>query len=83
VVPNPARAAAEARFVLPAASGARLVAHDLAGRIVARFDLQGKAAGPQRLALSPDRFPAPGIYFLRLDTAAGSAVRRFVVLPQR
>jgi hypothetical protein len=94
VSPNPARAEIRIAFELPATSASAgpgpasagagltsLTVHDAAGRLVHRFPLDAGAAGPRRLALEPGRITTPGVYFVLLRTAAGTAARRFVLLP--
>ncbi len=85
VSPNPAAGAVAISFVLPASigagGGASLTVHDVAGRLRHVFALDARTAGPQRVTLPPDRLATPGVYFVCLRTAAGSATRRFIRLP--
>ncbi|MEM6328375.1 MAG: carboxypeptidase regulatory-like domain-containing protein [Bacteroidota bacterium] len=77
VFPNPTRGVAQAAFVLEASGPVRVSVYDALGREVAVVADRSLAAGahqiPVRAAL------APGLYVLRLETAAGAQVQRFVV----
>jgi hypothetical protein len=88
VSPNPVRGAVEVAFELPAATSsaggdepdasARLTVHDVTGRLVRAIDVGAQSAGWQRVTLPPGSLQSPGVYFVRLETAAGTAVERFV-----
>ena len=53
---------------------------DIAGRVVARRDLGSPGAGIQEAALSWDRRPVPGIYWVRLTQAGRSVAMKVNVL---
>jgi hypothetical protein len=80
--PNPARGALRFAFELPRAMHARLDVLDVRGRVVAVL-AEGDfgAGGHLRVwdALASGG-PAPGLYFVRLETPEGRLVRRAAVL---
>lgn len=78
VSPNPARGSIALSFSLPAAGPVRLTLHDVSGREVSRPVDREFAAGPHQMAWPTAA--APGIYFARLHSPAGSRTARFVVL---
>jgi len=83
--PNPFRHGTELRFVLPGADPrARLLVVDVAGRRV-RAIAVGEAPGGRGVVRwtgtdERGRAVAPGVYFVRLESAAGTATRRLVRL---
>jgi hypothetical protein len=77
VSPNPSRGLAAVSFSLLQASTVDLQILDLNGRLVQTAAEGWYAAGDHQVCIGP--LPS-GVYFIRLDTAAGSAVRRFVSL---
>lgn len=84
VLPNPAGAAAEARFRVIAPGAARVTLHDAAGRRVASLFEREVDAGLHRIEISTrldesGRPLPPGIYFVRVDAPGATAVRRLVV----
>lgn len=83
--PNPFVPNSEVRFEMPAAGSARLVAVDVSGRRVRRLAAGWLEAGAHRVRWDgrddAGRALASGVYFLRLETAAGSAVRRVSLIP--
>jgi hypothetical protein len=85
VRPNPARALAHLAFTLPRTGRVRLAVVDLQGRSVRT--LADGVYSARQWAVAWDlrddggRAVSPGIYFARLQSAAGRAVRRLVVLP--
>lgn len=84
VWPNPARGQAEIRFVLDAASPARLDLFDAAGRLVRRLLDRPLAPGPQaiRWNATDDRgraLPA-GAYRVRLEAGGATRVGSAIVL---
>ncbi|MFI5371565.1 MAG: T9SS type A sorting domain-containing protein [Candidatus Eisenbacteria bacterium] len=82
--PNPARGAAMARYELPRAGRVRLTLLDVSGRVLRVLADQGQMAGPHQLefALCDDagRGLASGVYFVRLETEAGSLTRRIAAI---
>lgn len=84
VEPNPFRDATTVRFALGAAGTYRLTVHDVAGRRVREIESGEAAAGPREAAWdgrdARGRPLAAGVYFVRLQTAAGERTRRVTVL---
>lgn len=82
--PNPFRAATRLAWALPAAGRATLRIHDAAGRLVRTLRDGAGAAGPDAATWDgrDERGArvAPGLYFARLATPAGTLVRRLVRL---
>lgn len=82
--PNPCRDGTRFTYTLPAAGPVQVVIHDVRGREVVRVVDAGQDAG--RHASGWDgrdahgRHVAPGIYWVRLRTAAGDASRKLLVL---
>jgi hypothetical protein len=76
VDPNPAREQATIRFHLGTAAFARLEVYDARGRRVAMPLADTQAAGDHAVVLATDGF-APGLYWVRLLTPAGTATSRF------
>jgi hypothetical protein len=84
VAPNPARAASVLEFDLPRAAEVSVRLFDVRGRDVGVvLDRIGLFAGTHRVPLgawlTARRLPS-GVYFCRVDSPAGCAIRRFVVL---
>lgn len=77
--PNPFRASATVRFVLPAAGRVRAEAFDAAGRRVATLADGPFAAGAHALEL-PGAGLAPGVYLVRIAGAGQAATVRCVRL---
>ena len=81
--PNPARAGIHIRYSAPSAAGRRLSAFDISGRLVRSWTLEGTAGAHEALWDGTDaqgiRVPA-GIYWIKLDSALGSATRSVVLL---
>lgn len=84
-MPNPVRGPAEFGFELPAEGRASLELFDLAGRRVRALAQGWFVAGRQSVRWDGlgDRGErlVPGAYIARLETHAGTQVKRFVVLP--
>lgn len=83
VTPNPASARAEIAFSLPASSPVRLTLHDLSGRELTVLIDGTMEPGLHRTAWSGhagDAWLAPGVYFVRLWTPAGTRTRRVAVI---
>jgi len=85
VVPNPGRGAAYAvAYAVPSAGPVTVEVFDVAGRRVATLVRGTEDAGSRRLAwdarASGGHRIAPGLYFARLTTAAGSRTAKFVHL---
>ncbi len=82
--PNPTTGATRIRFSLPREAWATLSVYDLRGRLVARLD-QGVLPAGEHVARWDGRgdggrlLPA-GVYFTRLETAAGVDERKLVLL---
>ncbi len=80
--PNPFHADAAIRFALPQAGDARLAVFDLQGRRVKTLLDGPAAAGAHELRWSGEdgagRRVATGVYFLRLETAAGTREQRLL-----
>ena len=84
VSPNPTTGLARAEFALPRASDVKLVVLDLQGREVAELANGPFRAGRYQAVWSGqigDRTAPAGVYFLRLQSAGHSLVRRVVVAP--
>ncbi len=83
-MPNPARDALTARFTLPVGLHVRLGVYDLTGRRLAELANGEYRAGTHTLNLnlqSVDGGVLPaGLCFLRMETEAGSRVRRLIVV---
>ena len=76
--PNTARDCVVLETVLPAESGpVELAVYDLGGRLIKSRRLTG-TAGRQRIVLATGGYAA-GVYLARLEGAAASARRRFVI----
>ncbi len=84
VEPNPFRDATTVRFALGAAGAYRLTVHDVAGRRVREIESGEATAGPREATWdgrdARGRPLAAGVYFVRLQTAAGERTRRVTVL---
>ena len=79
--PNPALASdLRVRLSLAAAGAVRLTLHDLAGREVARLELDGDEPGERVVKLPPRAGLAPGLYWLVLEQGAERATARVTVL---
>ena len=84
-VPNPFNPSTTIAFDLPTPSSVTLRVHDLTGRVV-RTLLDGASYGPGRHAVVWDgegdagRGVAAGLYLYRIETAAGSAARRMLLV---
>ncbi|MBD3371923.1 MAG: T9SS type A sorting domain-containing protein [Candidatus Coatesbacteria bacterium] len=78
--PSPARGGATVSvdFELPSAAETTLAVYDLAGRRVALLLDEALAAGRHSVAWDTSR-TADGVYLLRLEAGAQSAIRRLVV----
>jgi hypothetical protein len=79
VFPNPARDAATVAFRLAAPSEVRVEVFDLLGRRVAEVATGLRAAGAVRLGVPTDDL-APGVYLVRVQTAAAVTTARFSVV---
>jgi hypothetical protein len=84
VSPNPTSNGVSLRFALPATSWVNVTVFDVAGRRV-RVLLDGpRSAGPQDLrwnGADADGAPAaPGVYFARLESSAGSVLCKVTLL---
>ena len=80
-VPSVMTSTTELRFASPLASNAELTIHDVAGRVVARFDLQaGSSSAYWNGTGESGRRVVPGLYLVRLVAPAGIASTRLVVV---
>ena len=82
--PNPTAGAVRIEFELSRQSRVRLLVHDLEGRELARLVDGEQDAGPHLLLWDGKGRTGPllaGLYFLRLETPAGTLTRRVVVTP--
>jgi hypothetical protein len=79
VAPNPARADAQLRFVLPVAGPVRVRVFDVAGREVARPIDGVLTAGDHRVTLATAGMAA-GVYHVVLSSHGSSRTTRFVHL---
>ncbi len=86
IAPNPSRRDESAvRLALAVAAGAdglEVTLHDVAGRLVRRFDVDGRASGMHTLAWdgrdAAGRIVPTGVYFARARTGDVVAVRKFI-----
>ncbi len=86
VAPNPSRgddAVVRLALTAPAASGALEVSlHDVAGRLVRRFGVDGRESGMHTLVWdgrdAAGRIVPPGVYFARARSGGAVAVRKFI-----
>ena len=83
VRPNPIGAGsavgAEIGFVLPVAGAARLVVYDVVGREVSVLLSERLSAGGHVATWTPEGI-SPGVYFVRLTTPTGAAVRKVTLV---
>ncbi len=80
-IPNPSALPISIEFGLARAEWARLTLIDLQGRIVVTLEEGEYSAGRHRVSWiggSPGLPPA-GLYFLRLDSASGTRIRRLLI----
>jgi len=77
--PNPFNSTTRIAYAFPAASRIRLALYDVAGREALLLAEGDRPAGRYALAVRADQLAA-GLYFVRLETKAGSFTRRMVVL---
>ena len=81
ITPNPSAGAIAIEYSLPAASPVKLHLVDVAGREVGALDCGVRSSGRHVAYMSPEsglaHLPA-GLYFCRLESGAGSAVRSFL-----
>jgi hypothetical protein len=82
--PNPFGSNTVLRFSLPAAAAVDLAIFDTAGRLVRRVVQGERAAGPHEAAWDGNddtgQPASSGVYFVRIQTAAGSVTERLVLL---
>jgi len=80
LVPNPTSSATDLRFVLPSSSrGVQIKLYDVAGRFVRTIDAGTFGPGPQAARIDTQGL-ASGVYFLRLQTASGTARAKLAVV---
>ncbi len=79
VFPNPARSRADLHFRLAEPAEVSLTVVDALGREVAVVLDREQPGGPHEVELDTSRL-APGVYTVRLETAAGRWIRRLVVV---
>jgi len=79
IVPNPASVSAAFRFHNPTSGNVTFVMFDVAGRRVATFPQGRLPDGPGEVVLPTAGLPS-GVYFVRLETALGSAVSKLVIV---
>lgn len=84
VAPVPARGATQVSFTLPEAGAVRVTLVDPQGRVVRTLAEGSRPAGAQRLAWDGRRddgtAAAPGLYFVRVQAAMKTAVKRVVLV---
>jgi hypothetical protein len=80
VWPNPARGRLTIAFSLAEGAAGHLELLDLEGRLIERHDLRGLAAGAHTLTFAEHEAPAPGVYFVRLESGACALARRVVFM---
>ncbi|OGU10461.1 MAG: hypothetical protein A2W29_04525 [Gemmatimonadetes bacterium RBG_16_66_8] len=81
LAPNPARASALVRYVLPADAAVTLAVYDLLGRRVATLlRREREAAGEHHHLVATDGLPA-GCYLYRLEAGSLTATRKLFVVP--
>lgn len=85
-VPNPFNPSTEIHFELPAASRVDLGVYDASGRLVRHLLSETRDAGPHSVRWdgrdAGGRAQSSGIYFVRLNTGAGSMALRKITLVQ-
>jgi hypothetical protein len=84
VLPNPVHGPSRVRFSLPSVGPVRLAVHDLAGRCVQTLAAGSLGAGVHTIDWDRrDRFGralATGVYFMRLETRAGTVNLKAIVV---
>lgn len=78
--PNPMRSGTTLELEVPGAGQAAVTIFDASGRLVRRLLDESLAAGRHTVQWDASS-AAPGVYFARLETAAGVAVRRIIRIP--
>jgi len=82
--PNPVRGACRLSFDLAAAAPARVLVHDVAGRVVRTMELGSLPAGHHEREWHAEddkgERVANGVYFIRLDGGASRAVQKVLVI---
>jgi uncharacterized repeat protein (TIGR02543 family) len=84
IAPNPARGPMRVPFALPREADVRLSVHDLQGRLVTTLADRGFVAGQHELiwdGRGRGGVVHAGVYFIRLQTAGETFVRRVSVMP--
>lgn len=79
VYPNPARNAADVRFILSEQSNVTLVLYDVRGRRVRVLVDAVMDDGRQEVPIDMSGVPS-GVYFLKLESRSGTAVRRMAIV---
>jgi hypothetical protein len=84
VSPNPFSSAANIRWEQPASGWVNVVVHDLGGRRVRTLESARRTAGSREIVWDgrdgSGRPVAAGLYFVRIETPAGTAVRSLIRL---
>jgi photosystem II stability/assembly factor-like uncharacterized protein len=82
--PNPFSSETGGSFVLPSPSFVELAVYDVSGRRVAVIERGPRGAGPSRYTWdgrdARGELLASGVYFLRLSSRSGDAVKKIVIL---
>lgn len=80
VGPNPARGAVQIHYALPSFDRVRIGVYDVAGRRVASLLDRPVEAGSHSLTWSGEGRVAPGLYFVRVESAGRQVTRRFALV---
>jgi len=81
VLPNPVRGQGTVRYTIAVSGHVAVALYDAAGRLAATLADGFRAAGTQTARLRAGRL-APGVYWLRVETASTRSVRKVVVAGQ-
>jgi hypothetical protein len=78
IYPNPAHGVVSIHFAVHGTGVTRVTVHDMLGRELCVLDNSFREAGRYALTFAPRQL-APGLYFVRLNTAGPAVHSRFIV----